>query len=378
MPCRHSCTGWSFSSFLSEPGTQPVWRTLVRGSWLGQKVWQETIPRVGLMVPSRPVTDLFLFLGAQGFMAERFFKIGIALCSCCAFWASSAYAWNATGHRLVVHVAWKELSPAARSQIGRLLARHPDYARWSVAGTPSGDADLALLAEASLWADEIRRDSRFSAPGEEVSAQTGFPDMQKHSNWHYADEQEGPGDDNLYAALPRLYAQLADTSKPSGHRAYALVWLLHLVADAHQPLHNGFRDDRGGNDVAVVVWDVGGNRNASLHAFWDDLPGRGKIEGTALLQRVEALLVSGKTVSPGRLDFSYWQSENLRLSRQYAYPASLASQPIVLTRDFVDRAQRLANRQLVLAGQRLALLLETALTGGTRTPFRVVSPPRIP
>ena len=42
-------------------------------------------------------------------------------------------------------------------------------------------------------------------------------------------------------------------SWPTGARAEALRFLIHFVADVHQPLHAEDNDDRGGNDVRVYA-----------------------------------------------------------------------------------------------------------------------------
>jgi hypothetical protein len=51
---------------------------------------------------------------------------------------------------------------------------------------------------------------------------------------------------------------------PDDLRAVALIYLGHFVGDIHQPLHNSFADDRGGNSIATT-----GQCTGSLHAAWD-------------------------------------------------------------------------------------------------------------
>ena len=302
-------------------------------------------------------------------------------------WSSGAHAWNATGHRLVAHIAWANLTPSTQKACAKLLTFHPDYLRWAEQAEYGRDVGLTAFVEASIWADEIRRDHRFRR-GEDAAGDSldGFPDMERHSQWHYADAQDGAGEENLYAALPKLYRMLSDAHARPASQAFALVWLLHLVGDAHQPLHNGFRDDRGGNEVPVMVFDGNGNRSTNLHAFWDDLPGKSSLRGTALIHLAEALSVSAmsaaseKISSSAGLNFTRWQAENLQLSQKVSYPNHFEgpsggqTAQTVLTTAFVQRAKTVANRQLVVAGKRLALLLESALgavAAEHRTPFSV-------
>lgn len=292
-----------------------------------------------------------------------------------SFLASEAsWAWNGAGHRLVAHLAWANISPAVRQICSQLLRQHPDYEHWADragTATPMAGAGLLIFAEASTWADEIRRDNRFG-PDEDLPRLSGFPDMEKHSRWHYTEADDTEHNDHLYSALPKLYALLKDPQQPAGTRAYALVWLLHLVGDAHQPLHNGFRNDRGGNEVSVMVFDGSSNRNTNLHAFWDDLPGKSSLRGTALMHVADALMVSEHvSLAETRPDFARWRVDNFRVSRQFAYPPGNLSDQTILTTAFIRRSQTVANRQLVVAGKRLALVLETALGKELRTPFHV-------
>ena len=44
-----------------------------------------------------------------------------------------------------------------------------------------------------------------------------------------------------------------------------LFYLFHLIGDLHQPLHVGYKDDKGGNSVQVSFFGKGSN----LHSMWD-------------------------------------------------------------------------------------------------------------
>lgn len=289
---------------------------------------------------------------------------------------SSAHAWNGAGHRIVASIAWERLSPTGRQSVTRLLRQHPDYPRWSRHAGKGMDVDQTTFIEASTWADDIRRDPRFHHRNETPTPTLpGFPDMRRNSHWHYADALDTREPDNLYTALATLSEDLSNPRTPTVHRAYALVWMTHLVADAHQPLHNGFRADRGGNEFALV-------RNAqslstdNLHSFWDALPGPSNLRGTPLLHTADALIVEHRILDDGPIDFNRWFHENLKISQQAGYPDQ--DPPVALTERFVSRAHAIANRQLVVAGTRLARLIEKTLglspktaQPQNRTPFQV-------
>ena len=44
-----------------------------------------------------------------------------------------------------------------------------------------------------------------------------------------------------------------------------LIWIIHVAADLHQPLHCGFLYDLGGNKVEVEFFE----RTTNLHEVWD-------------------------------------------------------------------------------------------------------------
>ena len=46
--------------------------------------------------------------------------------------SSDSYAWNGTGHKAIALVAYQHLTPTAKQRVDEILAKHPDYMKWSV------------------------------------------------------------------------------------------------------------------------------------------------------------------------------------------------------------------------------------------------------
>ncbi|MCL4838373.1 MAG: S1/P1 nuclease [Thermoanaerobaculia bacterium] len=161
--------------------------------------------------------------------------------------AAPLAAWGPTGHRAVGLLAERQLSEAARAGVAELIG--PDS-----------------LAEVSNWADEIKSDPawKHADPWHYVT----IPDGQT-----YAEAEKNPGGD-LVEAIDRFAAVLADRARPVGERRQALLFLVHFVADLHQPLHVGGGGDRGGN------WEVVGffGELTNLHSVWDS----GMIDSSSL------------------------------------------------------------------------------------------------
>ncbi len=291
-----------------------------------------------------------------------------------------AVAWNSAGHRLVAHIAWDNLNPAARAEAGRLLRAHPDFDRWlKRAGEDEArDPERAAFIEASIWPDDIRNDPRFYSAGLDAAtpALPGFPDMERRRDWHYINRplnpptsvQAAPISGQIDKQLVSLAAQLADPRADIAAKAYALPWLIHLVGDAHQPLHTSARLDAAGK------WDKLGNAvlidnpfdarkpQITLHAFWDSLPGPSWLRGERLNTACRALSAVYPRPAPSEPD--EWINESWQLAGSSAYPPGKGSE-LTISPEFFENAREIANRRVAQAGYRLADLLRDLFNSKT-------------
>jgi len=284
-----------------------------------------------------------------------------------------ARAWNAAGHRLVACVAWIYLDAQSRSEISSLLRGHPDYMSW-LSKAESAQAERGAFIEASTWADDIRKDARFFSAGvdEPTPGLPGFPDMQRHPDWHYLNRPlDGtPGSQGhdasvsgrLDSALAALSKSLKSSAVPFAERAYALPWLIHLVGDAHQPLHTSSRidaqglPDKLGNGLTVFNPYNPRKRTSTLHAFWDDLPGPPWLRGAQLDAGCRELVSSLLQHRPAPASIEQWIDESWQIAGVSAYPPGAA--PIAtISESFYEKSREIANRRVALAGYRLAGLL---------------------
>lgn len=78
----------------------------------------------------------------------------------------------------------------------------------------------------------------------------------------YDAARDCPRGDCVVAAIERFEVVLRDRSAPPRERLEALKFIVHLVADVHQPLHCADDGDRGGNDIRVSL----SGRRTNLHA----------------------------------------------------------------------------------------------------------------
>ncbi len=287
--------------------------------------------------------------------------------------AHPAAAWNATGHRLVAQLAWDEMSGPARAQAVSLAktVRHPQIQK-AAARDQDGDGREVFL-EASLWLDQIRA--------------SGFGLFDR---WHYANLPIiAPADRNAITPPPQhadnamwaiATARRALSTPPAprptgqstapgqqadGARAMALLTLLHVVGDLHQPMHAVSRfdrqhpkGDRGGN--SVVLGPPWGN----LHRLWDGMAGAYGARSTdsEIREWADNLRKRHPVARMGarnKLDPTVWATESHQLAVDAAYPGLTSGQ--VPDDAYLERARDISRQRLVLAGYRLAALLEATL-----------------
>lgn len=270
--------------------------------------------------------------------------------------APLAHAWNAAGHRLTAMIAWQQMSPTSREQISAILAHHPDYARWlEKAKTPDG---AAIFCEAATWPDDIRNDPRYQ---DEVS-DSGQRDSSRHKDWHYVDlAPDGSVSSGQLERQIELLSRLLRSTANKAQISYALPWLIHLVADIHQPLHVGRHGDEGGNRVEIENPFNKRLPFSSLHTYWDDLPGPPWLRGKRLEQKTAALM--DRYATPVQARVRVWRDESHRLLA-YAYPKAEGSLLPVITEEFNQQSREIAERRIVEAGYRLGRLLEEILGTG--------------
>jgi hypothetical protein len=268
---------------------------------------------------------------------------------------SLALAWGPQGHRTVGAIADQLLTPATRAAVAVLLETDLDKF-----GAPSGRTTLEAV---SVWADEIR-DTNAS-----------------HPRWHYDDVPVcGAADKARYCRdgqcnseeIKRLTRVLGDPRASARERNEALKWLVHLVADLHQPLHAADNRDHGGTEVAVALQGLHTRGRDNLHRAWDGdlvrlaLGGKSRQspprEVPALAREAQQLAALAGQGTPDS-----WASESNHLARNvvYRYPGFACDRIpdgiVVLDRDYQAQGQALVRERLLLAGARLASLLNQTL-----------------
>jgi hypothetical protein len=302
----------------------------------------------------------------------------VVLCS-----ADKAAAWNCQGHEMVAAVAWP-LVQAKRARIATLLGLNSESAQWTQHAGAMDQVKAAFI-QAACWADDIKGDSLHQDPANHGAdpfpdQNIGYSDPWRHREWHYNNitfTQDGstlPPDSttNAETRINDFRAALASNASDEV-KSYDLVWLIHLVGDAHQPLHAtsrviGGKADTGGNDVCLGPKVDG--RCPNLHAYWDDIFGNGRDPAVA----VTALAKPPKTTKPTNAKINdtnvhHWLTEGEVLAESTVYAApigpGLGPYPLkgadTVSVHYRSEALKAARARVQLAGPRLAKLINENL-----------------
>jgi hypothetical protein len=302
--------------------------------------------------------------------------LAIPICLLAALLAApTAHAWGDEGHEIVALIADHYLQAPVRARVRTLLA----------SDRTGLTSDTSIGAEAT-WADRYRDSDR---DGARVR-------YERTQRWHYINLEigdpgfaracdgyprlppgipasQGPADDCVIDKINEFAAELASPGTAPDERRMALQFVLHLVGDAHQPLHAADAHDEGGNRERVIApgWPRG-----SLHGYWDT----GLVDALGSdPMRVASLLIG--RIRPA--DLRAWQrgsaADWARQSYEIAARVAYDGLPPLRARGngygrrrgrrglyrlppaYVSRAEQMVALQLSRAGVRLAMLLNRAL-----------------
>ncbi|MEO8184341.1 MAG: S1/P1 nuclease [Deltaproteobacteria bacterium] len=329
-------------------------------------------------------------------------------------------AWSPSGHMQIAAFSYDALPEPTRASLVLLLRQHPRFEPDFLSQLPADvtspeDQARWIFAWAAVWPDLARGQPAFERgnwhyvnlplslrQGNLAScrrARSDYPESHRRvlaeleRRARRADADKPPsqpsestrpeltpfGPDEIRPALAWARRTLRNATLPAPERALALSWLLHLVADAHQPLHavalfsaRRFEfGDRGGNEILA-------QGQSSLHRLWDGLLGDdsslGFVESAAQRWRQTPQLQALARAARRSLDVEVWLDEDCALARSSVYtPAVLsavqvaeagsadAKPEVALDASYLRRAQQAAKRRAVQAGSRLTALLESLL-----------------
>ena len=266
-------------------------------------------------------------------------RVAVALLTCLLI--GPAQAWGPLGHAIVADLAQRHLSPVAQTEVARLLA-------------PEHTDSLAAIAS---WPDQIQNDP---AQADLWQRTRGL----HYINFHDADCEYVPPRDCrdgqcVIGGLAHYVAVLGDRTQSDAARREALKFVVHFVGDIHQPLHAGYRDDKGGNAYQVQFDGKGSN----LHRVWDSgLLYRRGLDAPAYARMLDARgrVALPPAIAPPDDVYAQWARESCLITAQPGFypPTHKISQA------YVNAELPVAELRLREAGRRLAAVLNLALSAG--------------
>ena len=239
-----------------------------------------------------------------------------------------ALAWGHTGHAVVADIAQAHLTPSALAEVKRLLA-------------VEGDKNLSDIAS---WADLAKREGLPGSPSHTIRLPLDNSPAEPHPC---------PGHFCADDALTLYGAVLADPKRSDAEREVALKYIVHLVGDLHQPLHD---TDATGSGIKVVF----DGKQTELHAVWDS----GIIDehGGSAEKIAKDLMQSKLNVTTGGAPVD-WAKEGLLIAQTQIYnsvPLHPTS-PVILPSDYAKAKWPIVQQRLLQGGLRLAALLNSLL-----------------
>lgn len=304
--------------------------------------------------------------------------------------STSANAWWTKGHEQVADIAWSQLEPSVKKEIGEILKEG------DVDFRPASDkeADVrAAFRKAAGWADWVKdhKEGLFEETLNSWNAryQPGYdpadPDREAHrcKRWHYFDipiktKGVNPGVEGSNALIAMTTARYEIKSLAKGEprdrkmQCWWLYWTTHVIGDLHQPLHcvSSFEHEAGG-DAGGNLFKLGigfpdnPDRKMNLHALWDSA-----IEVAITLEKwpiptpeaVTDRWTAAFAPTPELLadtDVANWIEEGAKLAQDSVYAGlERDGKP---SEEYTTRMYDLCRRQAVLAGYRLAKELNSLL-----------------
>lgn len=277
-----------------------------------------------------------------------FFRSLIVFFLASGFGAAPLRAWGCRGHQAIALIAEKHLNPETRKFLETLLRENPVDPQLN---RYCGGPDFGLLAAASTWPDDIRRQRPDTAP------------------WHYINIPRGAthkpleefcGDRGcITRAIIGQLAVLQDKSADAAKRAEALRFIIHFVGDLHMPLHAADNNDLGGNCVPVNYFHRRPSEHnhsfaPNLHSLWDvailerDMEGAEPPEYAAYLDDLFSAKVDTWRKAGVHIDDWAWESHDLAESVAYGelVPKISVESPVA-TRSCTD-ANQVGERMLAL------------------------------
>lgn len=270
-----------------------------------------------------------------------FFTINLLSCP--------AMAWSKFGHETVAMIAEDHLTGKARQEISIILS-------------PG-----VTLLNISTCADSVRNKAiscggSFSVPKEPETSPWHFINLPVNQDISLSSIENYCKDGNC---VTKEINNNLDILKSPGSSKYdkqvALMFVVHLLGDLHEPLHCSDDNDNGGNKKNVTINENSGQiETESLHHLWDNIIFADKelkeTDFGNFVMMLERDITNTDTSSWLDTSVEQWTIDSYEISKNIIYPEYIKKSGSV-DEAYQIKIQKIAFSQLEKAGIRLAKLL---------------------
>ncbi|RUO21107.1 hypothetical protein CWE08_05800 [Aliidiomarina iranensis] len=241
-------------------------------------------------------------------------------------------SWGFQGHEYIGALAWEYLTPEAKMWVSERLQK---------VNEPS-------LSVVTTWADRVRgsEEGQFLGPLHyaNIPPEEAQLDMQR----------DCPNRRCVVGAAMNDIEVMFDTNQSLQVQGEALRTFSHWITDMHQPLHLGYQEDRGGNDIRVTFFGA----EMNLHRLWDSIMIRGMDLMPNPSEQAALHPLPTVTSSDWHAALIDWANESYQLARRHAY-ADLENNA-ELGEIYFNQARPIVEQQLIQSAQRMALIINAA------------------
>jgi hypothetical protein len=233
-------------------------------------------------------------------------------------------AWSKEGHEIVAQIARQYLKKPMLDSVQKYL-------------------DTLSFEKAATWMDDQRSNHSF--------------DYLKP--WHYVNIEKGKTyveteKPNLINQLQLAIDNLKRHKKLSAAEInFNLKIIFHLVGDLHQPLHCGYFEDKGGNEIELEYL----GKKDNLHHVWDkSLIETNKINSAACISFINSL-DQKQVKNMEKINVTDWVNESRTL-----LPFVYEFKDKQINSEYSLTSNEVVTIQLIRGGIRLASILNTAFS----------------
>lgn len=255
--------------------------------------------------------------------------LSAAMMAACAL---QVFPWGQKGHDTTCYIAECHLTPVTKAAAEELL----------------GGKSIVYFAN---WLDNA----------------SNTPEYRYSKTWHYKNVDADETFDyaplletgDVVTAIRDQVKTLTDSTASANARSLALKMLVHLVGDAHQPMHLGHRSDRGGNQWVVKYF----RQPTNIHSIWDSklVESAHKWSYTEWQQQIDRLSPEEQAIVIAEGSPEKWGKETWQIATDIYNSTKQNSD---LSYDYIAQWTPVVEQQFVRGGLRLADLLNSIFDPG--------------